>query len=275
MKASLIYPVAARSASLCAVSILLPLVFAGQCQPAGAQQTAASVAVVSGPLSTEQVVNNMVSMNLERFKALHGYQVTEAYRLEYHGFLGTRSANMVVDATYQSPGTEKFAVHSATGSRVIIKKVFRKLMRAEQQALGADAKKQAALDENNYEFTLAGYQGAPSGSMYVLRVEPRRKDKFLYRGRIWVDAKDFAVVRIEAEPAKSLSFWVRSTEFRRVYGKVGEFWLPASNHSVSKIRFGGSAKMTIQYTNYKIGSQDAAGNLPVSALERAASSASA
>ena len=33
--------------------------------------------------------------------------------------------------------------------------------------------------------------------------------------------------------------------------------------------------MTIQYTNYKIGSQDAAGNLPVSALERAASSASA
>jgi hypothetical protein len=149
MKASLIHPLAARFESLCAVSILLPLVFAGQCRPAGAQQTVVSVAVVSGPLSTEQVVNNMVSMNLERFKAFHGYQVTETYRLEYHGFLGTRSANMVLDATYQSPKTETFVVHSATGSRVIINKVFKRLLHAEQQVLGADAKKQAALDENN------------------------------------------------------------------------------------------------------------------------------
>lgn len=111
--------------------------------------------------------------------------------------------------------------------------------------------------------------------MYVLRVEPKRKDRFLYRGRIWVDAKDFAVVRIEADPAKSLSFWVRSTEFRRVYRRVGDFWLPARNRSVSQIRFGGSAKMTIQYTNYEIRNSDAVGNLPASDLERTASSVGA
>jgi outer membrane lipoprotein-sorting protein len=252
--------------------ILLLLVFAGQCQPAGAQQTAVSPAVVSGPLSTEQVVKNVVSMNLERFAALHGYRVTEGYHLEYHGFLGTRSADMVLDATYQSPGTVKFAMHSATGSRAIINKVFKILLQAEQQVLGADAKKQAALNQNNYEFTLAGYHSTPAGSAYVLRVEPRRKDRFLYRGRIWVDAKDFAVVRIEAEPAKSLSFWVRSTEFRRVYRKVSDFWLPASNHSISQIRFGGSAKLTIRYSNYVITSQDAVTNVPVTDSARTANS---
>src|ERR1700735_1246127 len=88
---------AAGLLSLSPLSILLLLmVFAGecQCQPAGAQQTAASAAAVTGPLSAEQVVKNMVSMNLDRFKALHGYHVTETYRLEYQGFLGTRSANM-------------------------------------------------------------------------------------------------------------------------------------------------------------------------------------
>ena len=37
---------------------------------------------------------------------------------------------------------------------------------------------------------------------YVLNVIPRTDEKFLYRGKIWVDAKDFAVTRIEAEPAK-------------------------------------------------------------------------
>jgi hypothetical protein len=263
---------AARLVSSCALSTLLVLVFAGQCQPASAQQTAVSPAVVSGPLSTEQVVKNVVSMNLERFAALHGYRVTEAYHLEYHGFLGTRDASMVVDATYQSPGTETFVVHSATGSRLIINKVFRKLLKAEQQVLGTDAKKRAALDENNYEFTLVGYQSPPSGSVYVLRVEPKRKDRFLYRGRIWVDAKDFAVIRIEAEPAKSLSFWVRSTEFKRIYGKVSDFWLPANNHSISRIRFGGSAKLAIQYSSYVITSQGAVGNLPVTDPARTASS---
>lgn len=220
--------------------ILLLLVLAGECQPAGAQQTAVPSAVGNGPLTTEQVVKNLVSMNRERFAALHGYRVTEAYHLEYHGFLGTRDASMVVDATYQSPGTETFTVHSATGSRLIIHKVFRKLLKAEQQVLGADAKKRAALDENNYEFTLAGYQSTSAGSVYVLRVKLRRRGKFLYRGRIWVDAREFAVVRVEGEPAKSLSFWVRSTEFKRVYGKVSDFWLPENNHSVSKIRFGGA-----------------------------------
>jgi hypothetical protein len=215
-------------------------------------------------------VKNVVSMNRERFAALHGYRVTEAYHLEYHGFLGTREASMVVDATYQSPGTETFAVHSATGSSLIINKVFKKLLKAEQQVLGIDARKRAALDENNYEFTLAGYHSTPAGSVYVLRVKPRRRGEFLYRGRIWVDARDFAVIRVEGEPAKAPSFWVRSTEFKRVYGKLSDFWLPANNHSISRIRFGGSAKLTIQYSNYVITDQNEVGNLPVTNSARTA-----
>ena len=37
----------------------------------------------------------------------------------------------------------------------------------------------------------------------MLKVEPRTDGKFLYRGRIWVDGHDFAVVRLEAEPRKN------------------------------------------------------------------------
>ncbi|MGB6132922.1 MAG: hypothetical protein WBG54_14170 [Acidobacteriaceae bacterium] len=208
-------------------------------------------------------MKNMVSMNRERFAALRGYRVTEAYHLEYHGFFGTRDASMVVDATYQSPGTETFAVHSVTGSSLIISKVFKKLLKVEQKVLGTDARKRAALDENNYEFTLAGYHSAPVGSVYVLRVKPKRRGEFLYHGRIWVDAGDFAVIRVEGEPAKAPSFRVRSTEFKRVYGKLSDFWLPANNHSISRIRFGGIAKLTIQYSNYVITDQNVVGNLPV------------
>jgi ribonuclease HI len=77
----------------------------------------------------------------------------------------------------------------------------------------------------------------------------------LYRGRVWVDDKDFAVCRIEAEPAKNPSFWIRKTAIRHTYEKVGEFWLPVENQSVSDTRLDGRATLTIKYTDYEIQTQ--------------------
>jgi hypothetical protein len=97
--------------------------------------------------------------------------------------------------------------------------------------------------------------------MYILGVKPRTKGKFLYSGRIWVEAEDFAVTRLVAQPAKNPSFWTKHSEIDESYMKVGDFWLPARNHSITRIRFGGSAVLTIQYKNYEITSADAVSNL--------------
>lgn len=78
------------------------------------------------------------------------------------------------------------------------------------------------------------------------------KSKLLYRGRIWVDAEDFAVVRIEAAPAKNPSFWTKETRIEQLYAKVGDFWLPVSNRSSSATRLGGHAEFTIDYQDYQI-----------------------
>ena len=81
---------------------------------------------------------------------------------------------------------------------------------------------------------------------------PKMKNKFLYRGKIWVDAKDFAVVRIKAEPAVNPSFWIKRTEIEHTYEKIGQFWLPAENRTESVIRLGGVAHLSIEYKDYKI-----------------------
>jgi hypothetical protein len=145
---------------------------------------------------------------------------------------------------------------------MIVDKVFEKLMQAEREALVAEAQRRSALNNDNYDFTLVGYEKTPSGFMYVLLVEPRTKSKFLYRGRIWVDARDFAVTRLEAKPAKNPSFWTRDSEIEELYMKVNEFWLPARNHTVTAIRLGGCAELTIQYKNYQITSADPVNYLP-------------
>jgi hypothetical protein len=159
---------------------------------------------------------------------------------------------MVVNVKYLSPGTKEFIVQSATGAKLIIDKVFKKLLEAEKETLDAETQRRSALTDDNYRFTLVGYESGFSGATYVLNVEPRTKDKFLYRGRIWVDAEDFAVVRLEAEPAKNPSFWTKKAEIVQVYMKVSDFWLPAYNHSVTAIRLGGHAELTIDYKDYEI-----------------------
>ena len=60
-------------------------------------------------LSAEEVVNHLVQRNLERARALGAYQGTRIYRLEYHGFPGSRSAEMIVDVKYRTPGTKEFS----------------------------------------------------------------------------------------------------------------------------------------------------------------------
>jgi hypothetical protein len=242
------------------VWLLLVLLFGiGLRQPACAQQPGKFAPVANAPLNTEQVVENLVGMNLKRAQALHAYQGTRIYKVEYRGFPGDRSAEMVVDVTCQSPGIEEFTIRSVTGSKLIVDKVFKKLLQAEQEGFATEGQRRTALNNDNYDFTLVGYVKTPSGSMYVLSAEPRTKDKFLFRGRIWVDAEDFAVARLEVEPAKNPSFWTKNSEIEQVYMKVSDFWLPARNHSVTAIRLGGRAELTIQYSNYQITSAETVG----------------
>ena len=237
------------------------LIYLGSWQPAWAQRPSTFASVANAPLTTEQVVKNLVGMNLERAHALHAYHGTRTYRVEYHGFPHTYSAEMIIDVNYRSPGTKEFTIQSTTGSKVIIDQVFKKLLLAEQETLAADAQRGAALNGDNYDFTLVGYESTPFGSMYVLSVEPKTKDKFLYRGRIWVDAEDFAVARLEAQPGKSPSFWTKNSEIVQEYMKVSDFWLPARNRSIAGIRLGGRAELTIQYSNYQITSAEPLDNL--------------
>lgn len=227
-----------------------------------AQPTSGPPAADPAPLTAEQVVNKLVQMNLHRAEFLQAFQGTRTYRAEYHGFGGARNAEMVVSMKYVYPATKEFTILSTTGSKLIIDRVFKKLLEAEKEALDTDMQRRSALTEENYRFVLVGYEIGPSSAKYVLDVEPRTKDKYLYRGRIWVDASDFAVERLVAEPAKNPSFWTKKAEVVQQYRKVSDFWLPAHNLSVSSIRLGGRAELTIDYEDYEITGTNRVSSLP-------------
>ena len=233
-------------------------------QPATAQPSNTPAIEPRTALTSEQVVDKLIQRNLERAQALAAYQGTRIYRLEHHGFPGSRSAEMIVAVSYRSPGTKEFSIRSEKGSPFLIEKIFHKLLQSEKEALTEENQARVALNNDNYRFALVGYESMPTGPCFILSVEPLTKNKLLYRGRIWVDAEDFAVVRIDAAPAKNPSFWTKETRIEQAYAKVGDFWLPISNRSSSAIRLGGQTYFTIDYQDYQITAAaqfDALGNV--------------
>ena len=230
--------------------ILLLLVgFVSQAEVVPSNPSSSSIQPV---LSADEIVTKMVQRNLDRARALGAYHGTRVYRLEYRGFPGSRTAEMIVDVKYRSPATKEFSIRSEKGSKLIIERVFKRMLQTEKEALSEENQRRVALNQDNYRFALAGYESTPTGGHYILSVDPRTDNKLLYRGRIWVDAEDFAVQRIEAAPAKNPSFWTKDSRIEQIYAKVGDFWLPLSNRSSSEIRLGGHASFTIDYRDYQI-----------------------
>ena len=214
--------------------------------PALAQQ-----AVVSAPLSADEVMQRVAAMNEVRAKALESYSSIRSYSLECH-CLSHKKADMVVRADFHAPDKKTFTIVSESGSGTVRSKVFKKLLEAEQESMREENQQRSAIIPENYTFKLADYAKTDGNESFVLEAEPKTKNKFLFRGKIWVNGADFAITRVEGQPAVNPSWWTLRTDFKRSYQKVGEFWLPELNESQTKVRVFGTANLCIEYGQYEI-----------------------
>lgn len=205
---------------------------------------------VPAPLTSAQIVEEMQRHNLARSNALKSLQSTRHYQAEYRGFSKKIVAAMEVEYNYDAKRGKRFRIVTTSGSKMICDKVLKRAVDSEMEA--SKNSEATALTPANYKFHLAGTDSVGGRPAYVLDVDPVVASKFLYRGKIWVDAADFALVMIDAEPAKNPSFWISRTRIRQTFAKTGNFWLPEMNRSESKVRIGGAAVFTIDYGRYQI-----------------------
>jgi len=198
-----------------------------------------------------QIVAQLIAMNARRAARLRSYRGLRLYELDYKGLPANKHAKMVVKIKYEVPDTE-FEVISQEGSKLLLNRVLLKLLQIEREASKNDSRAETALNRSNYNFVLLGDDLVAGRKCYMLQVTPRRPSRFLYVGTVWVDADEFAVIRMKARPFKSPSFWITKTEIVHQYAKQGEFWLASTNLSTSSIRFGGQAVLKIDYRDYQV-----------------------
>ncbi len=198
--------------------------------------------------TADQVVARVIARDSERQAALHGYTAQRRYVVANRAH--RKQAEMLVRMICREDGSKQFEVISASGWSGARKHVFPRLLEAEIDAARPDLRERSRVTPDNYAFEMAGTEDVRGRPAFVITIEPKTQNKYLARGRIWVDAEEYAIVRVEGEPAKNPSFWFKSVHFVHEYDKNGTFWFPASDRSVTDVRIFGATEMSIEYFDY-------------------------
>jgi hypothetical protein len=216
------------------------------------------------PTATE-IVTRMGSRDLQRQVSIEGYAGMRRYVLDNQKL--HKRAEMLVQVQGDPDGTKHFEVLSEEGWKAAHKHVLRKMLESESETSRPEMRATTKLNLENYDFELIGTEMVADRPAYVLETHPKRKEKYLFRGRIWVDAEDYALVRAEGSPAKNPSFWTKSTHFVQTYQKNGPLWFPRSTQSVTEAHIFGTTDVNIDYFDYAPKTTHAPDNSVMSAKE--------
>jgi len=198
--------------------------------------------------SAADIVNRMMERDHERQASLQGYTATRRYVLENEH--RHKHAEMVVRMKCLQNGSKDFEIVSSDGWGIVRNHVFPRLLDAEAEASQPGSRDRSRITPENYSFALVGTDTVDGRPAYVIAANPKTSNKYLMKGKIWVDAQEYAIVRIEGQPAKNPSFWTKSVRFVHTYAKQGPFWLPLSDNSVTDVRILGATDLKIDYFGY-------------------------
>jgi hypothetical protein len=161
---------------------------------------------------------------------------------------GNRSGWLEAVTDYSAQSGFAYSVTAEGGSEHIRSKVLRAVLDAERDMIKRGEAGRALLIGANYAFQLNGI--GEDGLMSV-QLSPRRKERTLVSGQMFLTPGDGHLVRVQGQLAKSPSFWIKSVAVVRTYGRVAGTVVPVELKSHAQLRlFGeGTLRMTYHYSH--------------------------
>lgn len=201
-------------------------------------------------VTEDQVFAELLSHNQARTAALLDYTAQRTYQVA--DLRGKVHAEEIGRMEYRAPDQKKFVVTSESGSGLIRRMALNPLIASEIEAAAGKEHRDSTLAPANYTLQLVGEQQVGPYHCFVAQATPKRRDKYLFEGKVWIDVEDYAVVRIEGHPAKKLSFWIEQADFVRQYQKMGSFWLPQEDKTFVQVRLYGKKVLKIDHEDYAV-----------------------
>ena len=240
--------------SLVAAAFVAVTVFASEARAQVKQdrqpQLIAPLEPLRSGVAESQLFAELDAHNELRKSALLDYTVHRTYQVV--DLKGKVHAQEIGQMEFRAPDQKRFVVTSETGSGLIRRMALNQLISSEIEAASGKQHHDSAITPANYSLDLLGEQQVGPYHCFVARAIPKRKDKYLFEGTLWIDVDDYAIVRIEGHPAKKPSFWIERADFVRQYQRIEGFWLPERDRTLVQVRFYGKKVLTIEHQNYVV-----------------------
>jgi hypothetical protein len=193
------------------------------------------------PSSTAEIKSPDLNLILQRLEELQDqdpaqsrpYEVTRQYKL-FHGSDKQSTSEVTAQIDFVPPDMKTYKIIQARGQSRGVKMVRELLDRETESAKKGPS---SEISRTNYDFVFLRRENFGVVPEYVLGIIPKRKNKYLLRGQIWVDVSTFRIRRIEGVPAKSPSFWIKNVHITVQFAQLGGMWVPVSFDAVAAVRF--------------------------------------
>ena len=168
------------------------------------------------------------------------YQVTRDYKM-FMGADQQPTSDVMARIDFVPPAGQTFTITQSKGNPWG-ERIIRDLLVSETSS--ARREHSSAINRENYDFVFLRQQNFGDAPEYVFAVFPKRKDKYLLRGQIWVDRNSFRIRQIQGVPAESPSFWLTDLHITLEYAEVDGKWVLVTVDGLAKVRFLGQFTLT-------------------------------
>lgn len=190
----------------------------------------------------------------QRVKNVAGISDIERYDV-YHGDDETHPvAEITVKATYRRGVGRSYKVLSQSGSFLIRKFGLFPLLKHERDLSQPGKMEHAWFTTANYSMRLKSKKLEPLNgrNCYEVAITPRQKAPNAIEGTLWVDAKDFSIVKVEGVASRRPSILAGTTQMMREYKNVLGYPMATRARAVSNSHFTGHTVVTIEYSDYRL-----------------------
>jgi hypothetical protein len=221
-----------------------------QVNPQGHTEITAPLEPLRPGITAIQIFDELLAHNALRAATLVNFTAFRTYQVvDLQGKVHAEEAGQM---EYRAPDQKRFVVTSVKGSTLVRRLALDALIASEIETTAGKQHHDSAISPANYTLNLLGEQQVGPYHCFVAHAIPKRSDKYLFEGKVWIDTNDYAVVRIEGHPARKLSFWIQRADFVRQYQKIDNFWLPQKDLTFVDVRLYGKKVLSIDHHDYSV-----------------------
>ena len=205
-------------------------------------------------LDSAAVIQRVDAAVETRFENVLGFTDIEHYAVfrgkdEIHP-----AAEMTVKSTYRKGVGKSYTILSQSGSAIIQKFGLRPLLDNETRINDPATVRDSWFTSANYEMKLkpGDPQRVDGRDCLAIAIHPKHNAPNMIEGTLWVDAKDYWLVKVQGVASKSPSIWAGTTQMMRHYALVDGYSQAMHARAESNSFLFGRTVIVIDYSDYHL-----------------------